>query len=376
VTHQTDMRFLHQDGQMRQVSIPVVRDIRAHSAGFKLLVPPSVMVSQDVPPRDLHCSPGEITIFVGMDHFGDMLPVQVYKDLPSRIMIYRSRITGHRLVLGAINMLAPSLNAGAGDTIHQIRPGQVNLQDAAATIQDLRSVAPQWLKDLPIGNAPFGFRNFFFIFPIEQSGNCFTAAVLSSISGSSRPDLIPGAIELRSSSEKLNRQLATSAFTLLRENSPTRRKLLYTCNLSVEDLSTVVRPHLERLYAGAGDSQLWRHGQGGGASMGLGARHGLEDLVVMITAYSLQRDLLIFHMRPACAVIIRCKWLGIESTGPPVTVLYDRILDHFTALVPQWEELKDLAVFVLRDSLSQSIFISPSELEIRLSRYLTYKGRS
>ena len=376
VTHQTDLWFLHQDRQMRKISIPIVRDLRAHSAGYKLLVPPNLMFSQDIPPRDLHCPPGEITIFVGMDHFADMLPVEVYKDLPSRIVIYRSRITGRRLVLGAINMLAASLNAGAGDTIHRIRPGQVNLQDAAATIQDLQSIAPQWVKDLPIGNTPFNFRNFFFIFPIERSGDCFTAAVLSSISGSSRPNLIPGVTELRSGSERLNRQLATSAFTLLRENSSIRRKLLHICHLSAEDLPTVVRPHLERLYAGAGDSQLWRHGQGGGASMGLGVRHSLEDLVVMITAYSLQRDLLIFHVRPACAVIVRCKWLGIESTGPPVTVLYDRSQDHFTALIPQWEELKDLGEFILRDALPQSIFIPPSELEIRLSRYLTYKGRS
>ena len=71
----------------------------------------------------------------------------------------------------------------------------------------------------------------------------------------------------------------------------------------------------------------------------------------MITAYSIRRDLLIFHMRPACAVIIRCRWLGMESTEPPVTVLYDKSLDHFTALVPQWEELKDLGEFVLRDAL-------------------------
>ena len=83
VTHQTDVRFLHQDRQVRQISIPIVRDLRAHSAGFKLLVPPNVMASQGIPPRDLHCSPGEMTIFVGMDHFGDMLPVQVYKDLSS-----------------------------------------------------------------------------------------------------------------------------------------------------------------------------------------------------------------------------------------------------------------------------------------------------
>ena len=221
-------------------------------------------------------------------------------------MIYRSRITGRRLVLGAINVLAPSLNTGAGDTVHQIRPGRVNLQDAAATIQDLRSAAPNWLKNLPLGNAPFGFQNFFFIFPIEQSGDCFTAAILSRVSGASRPDLIPGATELRSDIERLNRQLAASAFILLRENSPIRRKLLHTCNLSVEDLSTVVRPHLEQMSTGIADTQLWRHGQDGGTSMDLRARRGLEDLIVMITAYSIRRDLLIFHMRPACAVIIRC----------------------------------------------------------------------
>ena len=66
----------------------------------------------------------------------------------------------------------------------------------------------------------------------------------------------------------------------------------------------------------------------------------------------------------------------MESTEPPVTLLYNKSLDHFTALVPQWEELKDLGEFVLRDALPQTIFISPSELEIRLSRFLTYKGRS
>ena len=140
---------------------------------------------------------------------------------------------------------ASSLNEGAGDTVHHVRPGCMNLRDAAATIHDLRSIAPQWLKDLPIGNAPFGFRNFFFIFPIERSGDCLAAAVLSSISGAARPDLISGAIELRAGTERLNRQLAVSALPLLRENSPTRRKLLHTCNISVEDLSAVVKPHLE-----------------------------------------------------------------------------------------------------------------------------------
>ena len=163
-------------------------------------------------------------------------------------------------------MFAPALNAGAGDTIHQIRPGRINLQDAAATFQDLRLVAPQWFKDLPLGNAPYGYRNFFFIFPIEQSGDCFVASILSSVSGSNRPDLIPGATELRSGSEKLNRKIATAALNLLSKNSVVRRKLLHTCRLSVEDLPILVIPYLERLYAGAGDSQLWRHGEGGGAS--------------------------------------------------------------------------------------------------------------
>ena len=109
--------------------------------------------------------------------------------------------------------------------------------------------------------------------------------------------------------------------------------------------------------------------------MGTEARHGLEDLTAMLTAHCLQRNLLIFHMRPACAVIIRCGWLGVESTEAPVTILYDNTLDHFTALVPQWEQLKDLGEFVLYDALPQTIYITPSELEIRLSRYMTFKER-
>ena len=143
----------------------------------------------------------------------------------------------------------------------------------------------------------------------------------------------------------------------------------------MEDLSAVVKPHLERLSSGIADSQLWRHGQGEGIFVGTEARHGLEDLTVMLTAHCLRRNLLIFHMRPACAVIIRCGWLGVESTEAPVTILYDNTLDHFTALVPQWEQLKDLGEFVLHDALPQTIYITSSELEIRLSRYMTFKER-
>ena len=109
--------------------------------------------------------------------------------------------------------------------------------------------------------------------------------------------------------------------------------------------------------------------------MGVGTRHGLEDLTVMLTAHALQRNILIFHMRPACAVIISCGWLGVESTEPPVTVLYDNTLDHFNALVSQWEQLRDLGGFILRDALPQTLYITASELEIRLSRFLTFKGR-
>ena len=96
----------------------------------------------------------------------------------------------------------------------------------------------------------------------------------------------------------------------------------------------------------------------------------------MACAYALQRNLLIFEVRPACAMIIRSKWLGIESDLPPVTILYDRKLNHFSALVPQWSELKDLGMFILQDSLSYSIYLTPSELERRLSRYLTHKEGS
>ena len=184
-----------------------------------------------------------------------------------------------------------------------------------------------------------------------------------------------------------------------------RRKLLHTCKISLEDLPTVVKSHLERLSTGIADSQLWRHGQEEGAIAVTGSqflghssgasslrndqinrnqqyimktevRRSLEDLTVMLTAHCLQRNLLIFHKRPACAVIIRCGWLGIESKEAPVTILYDNTLDHFTALVPQWDQLKDLGEFVLRDSLPQTIYVTPSELEIRLSRFMTFKERS
>ena len=212
--------------------------------------------------------------------------------------------------------------------------------------------------------------------PLKGSGNCFTASILSCIAGSNRPDLIPGATELRSGSERLNQRIATAALSLLSESSVVKRKLLHTCRLSVEDLPNVVMPYLERLAAGAGDSQLWRHGEGGGASLGLGARHGLEDLVVVAAAHALQRNLLIFEVRPACAMIIHSEWFGIESELPPVTILYDRKLDHFSALVPQWSELRDLGTFILQDSLSHSIYLTPSELERRLSCYLTHKEGS
>ena len=75
-------------------------------------------------------------------------------------------------------------------------------------------------------------------------------------------------------------------------------------------------------------------------------------------------------------MIIRSKWLGVESNQPPVTILYDRKIDHFSALVPQWSELEDLGKFILQDSLSYSIYLTPSELERRLSRYLTHKEDS
>ena len=245
---------------------------------------------------------------------------------------------------------------------------------------------------------------------VEKTGNCFIAATLSSLAGTSlagtaQADILTGLGQLKDSTELLKRQLAVSASQLLVEDSQVRQKLLHLCNSSSEELVKYVGPYLDSLRTGAPDNQLRCHGlekdkitfraapshlrEQAGPSPATNSRIrqnleyiastqirlSLEDITIMLLSNCLQRNLLVFHKNPLCAAIIKLRWFGNESHEAPITILYDNKWDHFSGLRPRWAQMEDLSEFIIKESPPESISVSASELELKMSRFMTHKER-